>query len=141
MYYILHHREAVVSVECESWDIECLRTPRGAGAKGVNGERGGAGDFMVSEGIMLSSCWNSPVSSITWLLVCLALFSRLELQFLQHGLQQGLTVFGISPKFKIGPSLTVQLPQLATAISTGMGGDTEQSSVPHTLKQTNEKDQ
>ena len=56
---------------CESWEMECLRTPRGAGAKGVNGERGGGGDFRVYKGMRLSCC-DAPVSSIMWLFVGLS---------------------------------------------------------------------
>lgn len=55
--------------EVESWDIECLRTPRGAGPQGVkeDGEQGGRGEFKLNKGMTLSCC-DSPVSSITWLL-------------------------------------------------------------------------
>lgn len=60
-----------ISIEdSKSWDMECLRTPLGAGAKGVkeDGERGGGGEFRVYKGMTLSRC-DSPASSITWLLV------------------------------------------------------------------------
>lgn len=45
----------------------CLRTPRGAGAEGKEevGKRVGGGE--LNKG-MTSACFDSPVSSITWLL-------------------------------------------------------------------------
>ncbi len=50
--------------------MECLRTPLGAGAKGVkeDGEKGGEGEFRVYNGMTLSLC-DPAVSSIMWLLV------------------------------------------------------------------------
>lgn len=33
--------------DCDSWDMECLRTPLGAGAKRVDGERGGGLEFRM----------------------------------------------------------------------------------------------
>lgn len=47
--------------------MECLRTPRGAGAKGLKelGE-GGVGAFRAYKGRMLSFC-DPPLPSISWL--------------------------------------------------------------------------
>lgn len=50
--------------------MECLRTPRGVGAKGLyeDGERG-VGELSVYKGMTLSCC--DADSSISWLLVIL----------------------------------------------------------------------
>lgn len=50
-----------ISME-ESRDMECLRTPRGAGARGAHAE------LRVYEGTWSTRC-SSPVSSITWMSV------------------------------------------------------------------------
>lgn len=57
--------------DSESWDMECLRTPLGMGEKGLkeDGERGG--DLRAYKGMTLSCC-ESPVVSITGLLVRLS---------------------------------------------------------------------
>lgn len=45
--------------------MECLRTPRGAGAEGLKEDvEEGVGDFKVYKGMMLSCC-DPPVSSIS----------------------------------------------------------------------------
>lgn len=62
----------IVPIEdSESWDMECLRTLRGAGAKGLREDgEAGVGEFRVYKGMMLSFC-GPPVLSISWLLVVL----------------------------------------------------------------------
>lgn len=53
--------------DSESWDMECLRTPLGGWVEGVKED----GEFRMYKG-MTESCWDSPVASITWLLVRLS---------------------------------------------------------------------
>lgn len=90
-FFYSHHKEAalytitvfkltlfvIISIEdsgnsLEFWDMECLRTPLGTGAKGVEGDedRGGGEELRMYKGMTLSWC-DSPVS-ITWLLVRLS---------------------------------------------------------------------
>lgn len=74
MHFFLNQLTLFVTVsieDCESWDMLCLRTPLGARAKGVDGERDGSGDFKMCKGMRLLR-WDSPVSSIMWLRVRLS---------------------------------------------------------------------
>lgn len=57
--------------DSESWDMECLRTPLGMGEEGLKEDGERAGDLRAYKGMTLSCC-ESPVVSITGLLVRLS---------------------------------------------------------------------